>query len=150
MPQSLAQIYIHTVFSTKERIPMIEHDLQPQLYRYMAEVFAAMGCNAVEIGGMADHVHILHSLARTKSIAKVVEEIKRSTSKWMKRKGAGFGKFSWQDGYGAFSVSTSSVSRVRAYILDQETHHQTCTLQDEYLRILQKHNVAYDERYIWT
>lgn len=150
MAQSLAQIYIHTVFSTKERIPTIERSLQPQLYAYMAEILAAIGCNAVEIGGTADHVHVLHTLSRTISIAEVVEEIKRSTSKWMKRKGAGFGKFSWQDGYGAFSVSASVVHRVRAYIVDQETHHQARTFQDEFRSFLRKHKVAYDERYVWN
>jgi REP element-mobilizing transposase RayT len=150
MAQSLAQLYVHTVFSTKERMPTISDDLRIELYRYTASVFNEIGCNAIEVGGTADHIHILHCLSRTRAIADVVEEIKKPTSKFMKRKGAAFGKFSWQDGYGAFSVSASMLSRVRAYIVQQQDHHSGRTYQDEFRALLKKHHIKYDERYLWT
>jgi putative transposase len=149
MAQSLAQLFVHTVFSTKERLPMIPMELRPELYAYTASVFNAIGCNAIEVGATEDHIHILHCLSRTYAIADVVEEIKKPTSKWMKRKGAGFGRFCWQDGYGAFSVSASLVPRVRAYVLDQDRHHRTRSFQNEFRGLLKKHGVEYDEAYVW-
>jgi putative transposase len=150
MGQSLSQVYIHETFSTKDRRPLITGDLRDELYRYTATVLKGLGCPAVEIGGAEDHVHILHRLSRTTSIAQVMEGVKKPTSRWMKGRGAGYGAFEWQPGYGAFSVSASLVPKVQAYIQNQEAHHKRQTFQDELRGLLRRHGIAYDELHLWT
>lgn len=148
MPQSLSQIYIHLVFSTKNRQPFIDDAIAPELYAYMASVFHDE-CNspAKLIGGVEDHVHILFNLARTWAVADVVEAIKTSTSKWIKKKGPRL--FQWQTGYGAFSVSRSGVDDVLSYIENQKEHHRKSGFQDEFRGFLRKYEVVYDERFMW-
>ncbi len=149
MPQSLARIHIHLVFSTKHREPLIADDVRDALHAYMATVLQNMDCPAVLINSVEDHIHILFELARTKAISEVVETVKTSSSKWAKAQGGGHSGFSWQAGYGAFSVSESQVLLVRDYIARQQEHHQRATFQDEYRRFLQRHGVGFDERYVW-
>ena len=148
MPQSLAQIYIHLVFSTKERARLIPAETQPRLYAYLAGTLDAIGCPAVQVGGMPDHVHILFRLSRTVTISDVVKSAKVESSKWMKDE-CGVGDFAWQAGYGAFSVSASNVADVTRYIRDQPEHHRTRSFQDEFRRLLELYKVEFDEAYVW-
>jgi putative transposase len=148
MPQSLSQIYIHLVFSTKNRQPFISDAIAPDLYSYMAKVFSdECRSPAKLIGGVEDHMHALFNLARTKSIAEVVEAVKTSTSKWMKTQGST--TFSWQTGYGAFSVSRSNIETVEDYIRRQKEHHRKQDFKGEFRGLLEKHDVEYDERFVW-
>jgi REP element-mobilizing transposase RayT len=142
MSQSLARVVLHVVFSTKNRVPFLkEPGLRARLHAYMAGVLQNIGCEPILIGGVEDHVHILCNLSRTVTIAGMVEEAKKSPSKWMKEQGPG--------GYGAFSVSESNVEQVRAYVATQEEHHRKVSFQDEFRAICRKHGVEIDERYVW-
>ena len=150
MPQSLARVVLHIVFSTKNRVPFLKDaDLRSRLHAYMAGVLQNIGCEPILIGGVEDHVHILCNLSRTITIASLVEEVKKSPSKWMKEQGAAFNDFYWQGGYGAFSVSQSNVEQVRAYIAAQEEHHRKVSFQDEFRTLCRKYGVEIDERYVW-
>jgi putative transposase len=150
MPQSLAKVLLHTVFSTKHRAPFLrDKTVRSELHAYMASVLQALDCPAVIIGGVEDHVHILNLLSRTRTISQVLEEIKTSTSKWIKTKGASYQDFHWQNGYGVFSVSESKAPEVRHYIENQEEHHRTMTFQDEFRELCRRHGVPIDERYVW-
>jgi putative transposase len=150
MPQSLAQVYIHIIFSTKERREFLKDEaLRKEMHAYMASIFNDRECPAVLIGGTADHVHVLCRLSRSETIAKLIGEIKRLTSLWIKRRDPGMRDFNWQNGYGVFSVSASNAEAVKKYILRQEEHHKKMTFQDELRALLKKHGVSYDERYLW-
>ncbi len=150
MPQSLAKVLVHIVFSTKHRYPFLaDRNIRNEMHAYLGGTCKQLDCPVLIVGGVADHIHILCSLSRNYSIAKVVGEMKRSSSKWIKTKGAALGKFSWQNGYGAFSVSQSQVDSVRKYIASQEQHHHKRTFQAEYRDFLKKYEIEYDERYVW-
>jgi putative transposase len=149
MPQSLARLHIHLVFSTKNREPLIADSVHDSLHRYMATVLQNLGCAPVLINSVEDHTHLLFDLARTVAISQVVEDVKKHSSKWIKTQGPGFSRFAWQAGYGAFAVSESSVETVRAYIVNQREHHRTKTFQEEYRVFLERHNITFDERYVW-
>ncbi len=149
MPQSLSSILVHLVFSTKHREAWLTPEIEPELHAYMATVFQGCDSPALIINGDKDHVHALFALARTWSVADLVEEVKKRSSKWIKTKGASFGQFYWQAGYGAFSVSQSQVEQVRRYIANQKAHHNKQSFQDEYRELLNKHGVEYDEKYVW-
>ena len=149
MPQSLARIHLHLVFSTKHRERRITDDVRASLHAYMATVFDNLGCPAALINSVEDHVHILFELAWTKAVSEVVETVKTSSSKWIKTQNNSHAGFAWQAGYGVFSVSESQVAVVRDYIAGQQEHHQRSTFQDEYRRFLERHRVAFDERYVW-
>lgn len=149
MPQSLANIYIHLIFSTKERFPFLKDDFRDELHRYLATVIGNLNCPAVIINSVEDHVHILFRLHRTVAIAKVVEEAKKSSSKWIKSKSPAMTKFAWQAGYGAFSVSESNAPKVANYIREQQEHHRTRAFQEEYREFLEKHKIEFDEQYVW-
>jgi REP element-mobilizing transposase RayT len=148
MPQSLAQIYIHLVFSTKDRAGLIPPDVRSRLHAYLAGTLNAIDCPAVQVGGMPDHVHILFRLSRTVTISDAVKNAKVESSKWMKDE-CGVGGFAWQAGYGAFSVSASNVDDVVRYIQNQETHHRGKSFQDEFRRLLELYRVEYNEAYVW-
>ena len=149
MPQSLARIHLHLVFSTKHRERRITDDVRASLHAYMATVFDNLGCPAALINSVEDHVHILFELARTKAISEVVETVKTSSSKWIKTQGGSHAGFAWQAGYGVFSVSESQLAVVRDYIAGQQEHHQHTTFQDEYRRFLERHRMEFDERFVW-
>jgi putative transposase len=147
MPQSLAKILVHLIFSTKHREPTIPKEIRPQLHAYIGGILANLHCPSLQTGGTADHVHTLLSLARTHAVADITEEIKKSSSKWMKEQG--IAGFFWQGGYGAFSIGESQVSALTRYIAQQEEHHRHVGFQEEFRRILERYGVAYDERYVW-
>lgn len=149
MAQSLAQVYIHLVFSTKNRQPVIAKALQPRIWAYLAGIAKEMDCPAISIDGVEDHIHALVRLSRTCSISQLVGDVKTGSSQWMKSQDDGVNDFQWQNGYAAFSVSQSNVPRVIQYIAEQEKHHQKLSFQDELREFLKRHNVEYDERYVW-
>lgn len=149
MPQSLARLHIHLVFSTKNREPRILDSVRDPLHRYMATVLHNLSCPAVLINSMPDHVHLLLHLGRAVPVCSVVEEVKKTSSRWIKTQGAAFDGFAWQSGYGAFAVSESNVPGVRDYIANQAEHHRRKSFQEEYRAFLVKHQIAFDERYVW-
>jgi REP element-mobilizing transposase RayT len=149
MPQSLANIYVHLIFSTKERFPFLSPEVRPDLHSYMSTVLANLNSPAVLINSVEDHVHILFNMGRTVTLAQVVEDVKKSSSKWIKTQGLSFSKFAWQAGYGGFSVSESNTPKVANYIQNQEEHHRVKSFQEEYREFLTKHKIQYDERYVW-
>jgi len=124
----------HLIFSTKHRQPLIAPEIEPQLHPYLATTLRTLDSPSLAINGTADHIHILFRLGRTISVAKVVEEVKSSSSKWIKQKGKEFQKFYWQNGYGAFSVGQSGVEAVKKYIARQKEHHKKVSFQDEFAR----------------
>jgi putative transposase len=146
--QSLANILTHLIFSTKNREPLLaDKDLRQRAHAYLATVLQDLKCPALIVGGVADHVHILCQLAKTQSVSVVMEHLKTSSSKWLKTQG--IRTFSWQRGYGAFSVSQSNVASVVSYIEKQEEHHRTVTFEEEFRLFLKRYRVAFDERYVW-
>jgi REP element-mobilizing transposase RayT len=147
MPQSLAEVNIHFIFSTKNRQRLIVDAIASQFHQYIGGIIRGEKCGPLAVGGMPDHVHLLISLSRQTSIAELMRIVKAGSSKWMHEQG--HLDFQWQTGYGAFSVSHSNLDSVRAYIANQVEHHRKMSFQEEYLLFLQKHNVAYDERYLW-
>ena len=149
MPQSLSHVIIHVIFSTKERRPFLDPDTRPKLHAYLATVARNAGCEAYRVGGVADHVHLAIRLSRTLPIADLVQDLKTSSSKWLKTQSSDLAEFAWQRGYGCFSVGPSDLDALRAYIDGQEEHHQTRTFQDEFRMFLKKYGVEYDEAYVW-
>ena len=150
MPQSLASVLVHIVFSTKERRALLQnHDLRMEMHRYIAGIAKTLECPAVIVGGAADHVHLLATQSRTIALAEWVKEMKRASSLWAKERSPQWGVFQWQAGYGAFSVSRSQKERVREYIASQDNHHRQVSFQDELRQLLQKHEIAFNEQYIW-
>jgi len=149
MPQSLSRVLIHITFSTKERSPMIDESVSPELNAYLATVTRNLNCECYRVGGIPDHVHLALRLSRTIAIANLVEKIKSSSSKWLKSKSQTLSGFAWQRGYGAFSVGQNDLDKLIAYIESQPVHHRTRTFQEEYRALLEECGIEYDERYIW-
>ena len=149
MPQSLTKIYLHIVFSTKHRQPLIDDEIKDALHEYLGGICRELECIPVQIGGYYDHVHILCSLSKKITVIKLLEEIKKSSSKWVKTKGADYGGFYWQDGYAAFSVSYKDLEAISEYIRNQHKHHNKETYQDECRALFKKYNIEYDEKYVW-
>ena len=149
MPQSLYKIYVHIVFSTKYRQPLIDDAIKPELFAYLAGACNALNCRPVSVGGYDDHVHILCTLSKNLPLMKLLAEIKANSSKWMKTQGPYYSNFFWQEGYGAFSVSHKQLDKVVHYIENQVEYHRKTTYQAEFISLLQKHQIEYDERYLW-
>lgn len=149
MSQSLVKNLVHLVYSTKHRQPWLPDDVQAPLFAYLAGIFKQWDSPALVIGGVEDHVHALFSLSRNHALKKIVEEVKKGSSKWMKSNGTKNRNFHWQNGYAAFSVSESSAAEVRRYIENQREHHRRMTFQDELRALLTRHGVEFDERYVW-
>ena len=149
MSQSLANNLIHLVFSTKHREPWLNDAVRPALHAYLVTVFKNLKCPVLTLNSVEDHIHILFSLHRTVALATVVEDVKKSSSKWIKTQSAELTQFAWQGGYGAFSVSESNMDAVRQYIACQAEHHRKTSFQDELRVFLDKHKLEFDERYLW-
>ena len=149
MGESLVKNYVHIIFSTKHREPLILPQIEDELYKYLGGICKQMECTSIRIGGYLDHVHILCMLSKKIALMKLLEEMKSHSSKWMKTKGIMFKNFYWQNGYGAFSVNPAQVDRVIAYIENQKEHHKKKTFQNEYKAFLTRYQVEYNERYIW-
>ena len=155
MPQSLSHILIHLTFSTKDRVRALAYpELREALNAYTVGILRNLQCPSLQAGSVIDHMHILYVHSRTATVADVVGTVKRETSAWIKAqkpevKDPYLVKFAWQSGYAAFSVSESAAEAVKEYIANQEEHHRRVTFQEEYRRLLEKHKVAFDERYVW-
>lgn len=150
MPQSLAKVYLHLVFSTKGRAPFLsDRVLRQETHAYLAGACRKLGSPSLIVGGVEDHTHILCYMSRTLTIANLIAELKRESSKWIKVKDGTLSGFHWQEGYGAFSVSPSHVDDLRGYIANQEEHHRQESFQVEFRRLLKKYDIEYDEKYVW-
>jgi putative transposase len=149
MSQSLVKNLIHLIFSTKNREQIITDAVRPGLHAYMAGVFRDLESPASTINSIADHVHILFDLDKDTALSKVVMEVKRGSSIWIKTQGSRFEDFHWQRGYGGFSISQSAVADVTEYIAKQNEHHQERNFQDEFRAFLLRYEVPYDEKYVW-
>ncbi len=149
MGQSLVQNYIHIVFSTKHRKPLIHPPVEEELHAYLGGICNKLDCTVIKVGGYTDHIHILCVLSKKIALMKLMEQLKSRYSKWLTTKGKAYENFYWQDGYGAFSVNPSQVNNVIAYITNQHEHHRKKTFQKEYRTYLNKYNVEYDEKYVW-
>jgi len=148
MPQSFASLHCHIVFSTKHRRPQIAPDLQPRLFEYIGGILRNHSSRLIAAGGMPDHVHLLASLGRTLAVADAVRVVKSNSSGWLHDELA-LPDFQWQSGYGAFAVSYSQLDQVKSYLASQEQHHRRVTFQDEFLELLRRHALEWDERYVW-
>lgn len=150
MAQSLAQVILHLVFSTKDRHPFLrDKDLRDETHRYLGGILENQDCLPIIIGGVDDHVHALFSLSRTTAIAEIVKELKRGSSLWLKTKSHNLNEFAWQSGYGVFSVGYPQLDAAQTYIATQEEHHRKVTFQEEFRKFLKQYQIGYDERYVW-
>ena len=149
MANTYTQIYLHIVFSVKGRQNLIQNKWKDELHKYICGITNGKEQKIYAIGGMPDHIHILVSIKPNMTISELVRDIKANSSKWINEKGLINGKFQWQEGFGAFSYAQSQLDNVIAYINNQEQHHQKKTFKDEYLDLLQKFNVEYDEKYLF-
>jgi len=148
MPSTHASLHFHLIFATKDRFPLIAKEWQLRLHAYLGGLVRHLGGVPDEINGMTDHVHLLVGLRPTHCLAEVLQDIKSTSSKWVHDE-IGSSKFAWQTGYGWFTVSPSQLEAVRKYIRQQEAHHRQKTFQEEYVELLNKSGIEYDERYLW-
>lgn len=149
MPQSLAKILIHLVYSTKGRRLLLPHEPFVELHKYARGIFASQKCHMIEMNNVADHVHILFDLHRTEALSDVVMHVKKGTSRWLKEQAPRSREFDWQDGYGAFSLGQSQRPDAIRYLQDQQNHHRTVPFQDEFRKFLVAYEIEFDERYVW-
>jgi putative transposase len=149
MPQSLSVVYIHLVFSTKHRHPFLrDESLRQDLHAFLGGTSKTLECAPILVGGVEDHVHLLARFGRTITQADWVKELKRVSNIWLKDEG-GLSNFEWQGGYADFSVSQSNLEQVKSYIANQTEHHRKLSFQEEVRALLRKHEMEWDERYIW-
>jgi putative transposase len=148
VPSTHVSLHFHLVFSTKDRTPLITDDIRERVHAYLGGVIRGQGGVPLDVGGTADHVHLLIGLKATHCLADVLRTLKGDSSRWIHDE-MRVQKFEWQEGYGAFAVSASNVAAVRAYVRDQERHHRKRSFQEEYREFLMKHEIAFDERYLW-
>ncbi|PYP89034.1 MAG: transposase [Blastocatellia bacterium AA13] len=150
MPQSLSAVYIHLVFSTKERRPFLrDRETREALHAYLGGISKTLDCPPITVGGMEDHVHVLARFGRKITQAEWIKELKRVAHLWLTEQSQTYADFQWQGGYADFSVSPSNLERVKEYITNQEAHHRKLSFQDEIRALLRKHNIGWDERYVW-
>jgi putative transposase len=150
MPQSLAKILVHTVFSTKDRRPILrDRAIRLELHHYLGGILNNLDCQPIIVGGVEDHVHLLSTLSRTCTSADMVKELKRGSSIWLKTKGVDLQDFAWQSGYGIFSIGFSQIEAVKTYIATQDEHHKEVSFQDEFRSLLKRYQIEFDERYVW-
>jgi len=150
MANTFTQIHIHAVFAVQNRISLINQSWQARLYNYIIAIIQKHGHKVLSIGGMPDHIHILFGFRPTQALSELIQEVKRDSSEWINKEKLIRGRFSWQEGYGAFSYSKSHISKVANYIETQEKHHKKKSFLEEYKKILQDFDLEYDERYIFT
>ena len=150
MPQSLSAVYIHLVFSTKDRRPLLrEKPTRDALHSYLGGISKQLDCPPILVGGVEDHVHLLARFGRTITQAEWVKELKRVSNLWLKERGRDYADFEWQGGYADFSVSQSNLEQVKQYIAGQEEHHSKIGFQGELRALLRKHEIEWDEKYVW-
>jgi putative transposase len=149
MAQTLVSLYVHIVFSTKNRVDMIQTDVEEELWAYIGGILKNNKSKLLASNGTQNHIHLLISLGKTIALSELVGDIKRDSSKWIKTFGEHYQHFQWQDGYGAFSVGYTQIEDVKTYIANQKNHHAETTFEDELRYFLNKYEVAYDENFIW-
>ncbi len=149
MAQTLVQIFIHVVFSTKNRVEMIAPEIESELFAYIGGIATNNNSKLVAAGGTANHIHLLILLSKTIGLSELVGDIKRNSSRWIKTKGDSFKTFRWQDGFGAFSVGQTQVPMVKEYIANQKEKHGKQKFEDEMRMFYDKYGIEYDERYVW-
>ena len=149
MPQSFACLHHHLIFSTEVREPLLGASLRPRLFAYVGGTLRAVGCTLTAAGGMPDHVHLLVSLDRQRSVSNALRVIKSNSSRWIHETFPDLAGFAWQNGYGAFAVSHSHRERVKRYIDGQEEHHRTISFQEEYVGSWRRHDIEFGERHLW-
>ena len=149
MGQSLSRVYVHITFSTKHRTRLIDKQIEVSLFEYLGGICKGLECNPIQVGGYQNHVHILCLLSKKIAQMKLLEEVKKQSSKWIKTKGAKYSNFYWQNGYGIFSVNPAEIDVVVRYIKNQEQHHRKKTFKEEFRAFLNKYKVEFDEKYIW-
>ncbi|HEY5382201.1 MAG TPA: IS200/IS605 family transposase [Acidobacteriaceae bacterium] len=149
MPQSLSLILVHIIFSTKDRRPALDETIRPALFAYLAGIARTTGCECYRVGGISDHVHLAIRLARTMTAAKLVQELKTSSTKWLKDRSPHHARFAWQRGYAIFSVGPSHRDALTQYIDTQQQHHEQYSFQEELRALLTKYGFESDERYLW-
>ena len=149
MSQSLVKNLIHLIFSTKERRPLIDRAIRESLHAYAAGILRDADSPGVAINSVNDHMHLLFNLNKNIALVQAIMQVKKGTSRWIKTQGPQYASFAWQNGYGAFSVSESAVGQVIKYIGNQEENHRVKDFQGEFRSFLQRHRVAFDERYLW-
>jgi putative transposase len=147
VPQSLSNVVVHLVFSTKNRTAWLTPVLRNEVFAYLVGILRDIGCVPMRVGGHEDHAHLLFAMVRTRSMAQVVEEVKTGSSRWIKKKGVA--DFSWQAGYAVFSVSMGEVDAVDAYIERQDEHHRRTSFMDEFRSLMLEAGIEIDERYVW-
>ena len=150
MTNTYTQIYLQFVFPVKCRQCLIKSEWKDELYKYITGILQMNKHKLLAINGVSDHIHILVDYKPHQSIPELLQDIKGSSSKWINQKGFVNGKFSWQQGYGAFSYSQSQIDRIIRYINNQELHHKKKSFREEYIRLLEKFDVAFDEKYIFN
>ena len=149
MPSSYTCLRYHLVWSTIHRQPLISEDIRDRLFQYIGGIIRDDGGKLLAAGGMPDHVHLLADIGKQQSVVDAVRDIKANSSGWIHKTFPQFQSFAWQTGYGAFTVSYSSVEAVKNYIANQAEHHRKRTFQEEFVEFLQRHGIEYDDRYLW-
>ena len=149
MPSSYTCLRYHLIWSTKHRQPLISEDIRDRLFQYIGGIIRDDGGKLLAAGGMPDHVHLLADIGKHQSVVDAVRDIKANSSGWIHKTFPQFQSFAWQTGYGAFTVSYSSVEAVKNYIANQAEHHRQRTFQEEFVEFLQRHGIEYDDRYLW-
>lgn len=150
MPRSYTNLIYHIVFSTKDRLPTITADREERLYEYIGGIIRGLGGISLGINGVEDHAHILAKLRPDKSVSDVLRDLKSNASGWMHNVFPDAKDFSWQNGYGAFSVGPTEIERVKRYIANQKIHHGGQSFEDEFVELLKVHEIEFDRRYLWT
>ena len=150
MAQSLSKLYVHIIFHIKSPSIKIRKTDTDELYAYIGAIIKDNNSIPIIINGTEDHIHILCVLSKNIALAKLVEEIKRHSSRWIKTKGSHYAQFAWQGGYGGFSVSQSLHDKTKRYIENQEEHHKKISFKEEYLLFLKEYHIEYNEQYLWN
>lgn len=149
LPQSLTKLYLHLIFSTKNRAAFLDDEIRPRVHAYLAEILRSLDSPYVVVGGVVDHVHILFDMGKLHAPVKLVEQLKRESSKFVKTLGSKYCHFYWQRGYGMFSVSPTHLADAEQYVRNQEEHHHKKTFQEEFVGFLKRYGISYDERFVW-
>lgn len=150
MAQTLVKLYVHIIFSTKHRADLIQPEIEEELFAYIGGISNNNNSKLLAANGTRNHIHLLVSMSKNIELSKLVGDIKRDSSKWIKTKESAYHLFQWQDGYGAFSVGYTQIEDVKKYIANQKAHHANVSFEDEFRYFLNKYDVEYDERYVWN
>jgi Transposase and inactivated derivatives len=150
MSQSLSKLYVHIIFHVKNDSTLVAEEDRTKLYAYIGSVLNSNDSSPILINGVCDHVHILCVASKNIALSKLVEEVKKNSSRWIKTESVRYEKFAWQGGYGCFSVSPSLLDKNKQYIANQEIHHEKISFKDEYISFLKEYGIEYNEKFLWT